>query len=218
MSSLSLVIANKNYSSWSLRAWLALRQSGLAFDEILVPLDLPETRAELLKHSPTGKAPCLIDGAIRVWESLAILEYLAERFPDARLWPAAADARALARAISAEMHAGFGNLRSTLPMNLRRKVARLDTDDATRADVARIEALWRDARRRFGEDGPFLFGSFTAADAMYAPVATRLHTYDIPIAHDTRVYVDTILGLPAFKEWTEAALAEPWVVDADEVD
>lgn len=218
MAELTLVIANKSYSSWSLRPWIAMTHAGIPFDEQLIPFDRPDTRALMLAHSPSGKVPCLVDGVTRVWESLAILEYLAERFPDAQLWPRQADARAYARAISAEMHAGFHALRTQFPMNLRRKIPGHAPSAATRADVDRIEALWREGRSRFGGDGPFLLGAFGAADAMYAPVVTRLDTYDITVADDTRLYMNAVLALPAFTAWKDAALAEPWIVPDDEID
>jgi len=214
---LTLVIANKAYSSWSLRPWLALRQAGIAFEELLIPLDQPDTRRRVLEHSPAGKVPVLIDGEVRVWETLAILEYLAERFPEARLWPRERAARAHARAVSSEMHAGFAALRQHYPMNVRKRIARAPTPEVE-IDIARIDAMWRDARQRFGTGGPFLFGAFTAADAMYAPVVSRFETYGVTVGPAARAYMDTVLGLPAFKEWVEAAHREEWIVAADEVE
>lgn len=218
----TLVIANRLYSSWSLRPWLLLRQLGIAFDEILVPLGEPGTRARIQEHSPAGKVPVLIDGGITVWESLAIAEYAAERWSEAGVWPQDRAARALARAISSEMHAGFGALRSACPMNLGKRFAARDRGEAVAADVHRITALWRDARARFGQaantTGPFLFGAFCAADAMYAPVVTRLDTYGFAVEPDTRAYMDAILSLPALAAWREAALREPWTFGEDEVD
>jgi glutathione S-transferase len=214
----TLVIANKLYSSWSLRPWLLLRQLGIAFDEIVIPLDRPDTRERILVHSPAGKAPVFVDGETSVWESIAICEYAADRWPDTGVWPADRAARALARSISAEMHAGFGAVRRALPMNLGKRFAARDRGGDVAREVARIEAMWRDARRRYGQGGPFLFGAFSAADAMYAPVVTRLDTYSVPVAPETRAYVDAILSLPAYREWLDAALAEPWTVPSDEVD
>lgn len=214
----TLVIANKLYSSWSLRPWLLLRQCGIAFDEIVIPLDQPDTRARILQHSPAGKVPILVDGEITVWESLAIMEYAAERWPEAGVWPADRAARALARAVSAEMHAGFQALRSRCHMNLGKRYAARDRGEGVAADAARIAAIWRDARARFGEGGPFLFGAFSAADAMFAPVVTRLDTYSIPVPPEARAYMDAILALPSFREWREAALRETWIVEKDEVD
>jgi glutathione S-transferase len=210
----TLVIANKLYSSWSLRPWLLMRQLGIPFDEVLIPLDQPDTRARILEHSPAGKVPVLVDGATRVWESIAILEHLADAHP---VWPSDPQARALARSISAEMHAGFGALRSACPMNLGKRYAHRDRGEAVARDVARVTAIWREARERFGAGGPFLFGAFSGADAMYAPVVTRLDTYSIPVDPGTRAYMDAILGLPAFREWRDAALDEAWIVDHDEV-
>ncbi len=213
----TLVIAYKLYSSWSMRPWLLMRHLGIAFDEIVIPLDRPDTRARVLEHSPAGKVPILKDGDVTVWESLAIMEYVAET-AGAPVWPEDGKARAMARAVAAEMHAGFGALRSACPMNLGKRYPSRDRGEAVARDVARFEAIVRDARARFGAGGPFLFGAFSAADAMYAPLATRLDTYSIPVDPATRAYVDAILGLPAFREWRAAALRETWVVEHDEVD
>jgi glutathione S-transferase len=213
----TLVIANKLYSSWSLRPWLLLTHLGIAFDEIVIPLDQPQTKAEMLKHSPAGKVPILIDGDVTVWETVAIMEYAADAFK-AQVWPSDRKARAMARSVSAEMHAGFGALRSACPMNLGKKFARRDRGEAVARDVARFEEVLRQARGRFGDGGPFLFGAFSAADAMFAPLATRLDTYSFDLDPATRAYVDTILSLPAFKKWRTAALKESWIVADDEVD
>jgi len=212
----TLVIANKCYSSWSLRPWLLMKQLGIPFDEIVIPLDLPDTKAKVLAHSPAGKVPILIDGDVTVWESISIMEYIGDAF--APVWPSDRDARAMARSVAAEMHAGFSALRSACPMNLGRKFAQKDRGEAVARDVARFSEIVRQARERFGAGGPFLFGAFSAADAMYAPLATRLDTYSIAIDATTRAYVDAILALPAFQEWRSAALKEEWIVDADEVD
>ena len=176
---LQLVIGNKNYSSWSFRPWLAMKVARIAFEETVIPLDAPDFKSRLTALSGAGKVPVLIEGDTRVWESLAILEYLAEKFPEASLWPRDAQARAHARAISAEMHAGFQALRRELPMNMRRPVKPHPLAVDAAADVARIEAIWSDCRRRFGQGGPFLYGAFGAADAMYAPVVSRFHTYGV---------------------------------------
>jgi glutathione S-transferase len=213
----TLVIANKLYSSWSLRPWLLMRQLGLAFDEILIPLDQPHTKEEILKHSPGGTVPILIDGDVTVWETIAIMEYVGETF-GVPVWPADRKARALARSVSAEMHAGFRGLRSACPMNLGKRYARADRGEAVARDVARFSEIVRDARGRFGQGGPFLFGAFSAADAMFAPLVTRLDTYSIDLDAQTRTYVDTILALPSFQEWRSAGLKEPWIVADDEVD
>jgi glutathione S-transferase len=214
----TLVIGNKNYSSWSLRPWLAMRAAGIAFEEMVIPLDEPETKALILDHSPAGKVPILVDGPVTVWESLAILEYIAEAYPESRLWPEDRAARAHARAISAEMHAGFGALRDACPMNLRKRFACRDRGGQVARDVERIQAMWLDCRQRFGADGPFLFGTFSAADAMYAPVVSRFHTYSIPVDGVVQAYMGAVMGLPAFNEWRRAALAEPWTLLHDEVD
>ena len=213
----TLVIANKCYSSWSLRPWLLMKQLGIAFDEITIPLDLPDTKEKVLKHSPAGKVPILIDGDVTAWESIAIMEYVGETY-GARVWPEDLKARAMARSVAAEMHAGFSGLRSACPMNLGKKYAARDRGEAVARDVARFSEIVHQARERFGAGGRFLFGAFSAADAMYAPLVTRLDTYSIALDATTRAYVDMILSLPAFQEWRSAAMKEEWIVDADEVD
>jgi len=215
---LTLIIGNKNYSSWSLRPWLAMKVAGIAFDEIVIPLYEAESREQVLKYSPTGKVPALIDGDRHIWESLAILEYLAEKFPAAHLWPADAGARSHARAVAAEMHAGFMPLRKSCPMNMWRPVIKRELTPEAAANVMRVEAIWAESRARFGAGGPFLFGRFGAADAMYAPVVARFHTYDVAVGHGTRAYMQAIMALPAWTEWRDAALKEPWVLAEDEVD
>ncbi len=213
----TLVIANKTYSSWSLRPWLLMKQLGVAFDEITIPLDLPDTREKVLKHSPAGKVPILIDGDVTVWESISIMEYVGEAY-GAPIWPEDRKARAMARSVAAEMHAGFSALRSACPMNLGKRYAQRDRGEAVARDVARFSDIVRDARGLFGAGGPFLFGAFSAADAMYAPLATRLDTYSVALDAPARSYVDAILALPAFQEWRSAAMKEEWIVDADEID
>jgi glutathione S-transferase len=213
----TLVIANKLYSSWSLRPWLLLKQFGIPFDEILIPLDLPDTKERVLKHSPAGKVPILVDGDATVWESIAIMEYAGDAL-GAPVWPQDRAARAMARSVAAEMHAGFSALRSACPMNLGKKYAAKDRGEAVARDVTRFSEIVRQARERFADGGPFLFGAFSAADAMYAPLVTRLDTYSFDLDATTRAYADAILALPAFREWRAAALQETWIVDADEVD
>jgi glutathione S-transferase len=218
MAKLHLVIANKNYSSWSLRPWMAMTMVGLPFDESMILLDTPTAKKEIAEHSGAGRLPVLHHGKITVWETLAILEYLAETFPEKNLWPKSKAARAVARAISNEMHAGFTGLRNACPMNLRRPQKPVVLNDATKADVARIEQIWRECRKTYGKGGKFLFGKFCIADAMFAPVATRFETYAIPVAKDTRAYMDAVMATKAFTTWKAAALIETWIVSHDEID
>jgi glutathione S-transferase len=215
---LKLVIGNKNYSSWSLRPWIAMKVAGIAFEEEVISLDAQDFKARVAKVSGTGKVPALIDGEVHVWESLAILEYLAERFPAALLWPADPAARAEARAIAAEMHAGFLPLRRHLPMNMWRPAQRRELSPEAQANVARIDGIWTRCRTHFGAAGPFLFGTFGAADAMYAPVVSRFHTYAVAVSPLARAYMDAVMALPAWREWHSAAVKEPWVLPEDEVD
>jgi glutathione S-transferase len=209
---LTLVIGNKNYSSWSLRPWLALKATGQAFGEQLIVLRRPETKAELLLHSPAGKVPVLKHGDLTVWESLAICEYIAETWPEAGLLPGDSRARAVARSVMSEMHAGFAALRRELPMDIN-KLSPLAQTGATpgeeaRLDIARVQQIWQDCRGRFGRDGAFLFGRFTLADAMYAPVATRFRSYGVTMDAISAAYVDAIYALPAMQEWCAAAARE----------
>jgi glutathione S-transferase len=218
MAKLHLVIANKNYSSWSLRPWMAMAMAGLPFDETIIPLDTPATKNQIAKHSGAGRLPVLHHGKITIWETLAILEYLAETFPKKNLWPKSKSARALARAISNEMHAGFTGLRDACPMNLHRSPKPVMLNDATRADIARIEEIWRECRKTYGKGGKFLFGKFCIADAMFAPVVTRFETYAIPVGRETKAYMDAVTSTRAFQSWKAAALKESWIVAHDEVD
>jgi glutathione S-transferase len=213
----TLVVGNRNYSSWSLRGWLAARATGVPFHEVLIRLSEPGSKAELLKHSPAGRVPVLRHGERVIWDSLAIIEYLAEACPDAGLWPADPAARAHARSIAAEMHAGFQALRAHMPMNLRKSLPGKGRARDVEADIERIGAIWRDCRGRHGADGSYLFGPFTAADAMYTPVATRFRTYAVELDDVCQAYVDAVLTRPDFLEWHEAALTEPWVIEEDEV-
>jgi glutathione S-transferase len=206
---LTLVIGNKNYSSWSMRPWLALKAGDIAFDEVFIPLYTGEAdKKRILGFSHSGKVPILIDGAVTVWDSLAIIEYAAERFPQARLWPEDRASRAHARSISAEMHSGFMALRNQCGMNLHRPVGAVDLSADTRADIARIQQIWTECRQRYGKSGPFLFGAFSGADAMFAPVVHRFLTYAIEVGPEARQYMDAMTALPAFAEWTRAGLAE----------
>lgn len=218
MSKLHLVIGNKNYSSWSLRPWIAMSMAGLPFNETVIQLDTPDTKRLLAEHTKAGRVPVLHHDKLTVWESLAIMEYLADTFPEKKLWPAGKAARAAARAISNEMHAGFSALRNACPMNLRRPRKLVPMPDAAKADCQRIIALWRECRETFGKGGKFLFGKFTIADAMYAPVVSRFDTYAIPVETDTRAYMDAVMNTRAFREWKEAALKEEWIIKDDEVD
>ena len=214
MADLTLYIGNKNYSSWSLRAWLALKATNVAFDEVVIPLYQPGSRETILKYSPSGRVPALRHGAVTVWESLAICEYLAEAFPTFDLWPKDPRARAVARAVSAEMHSGFRAMREQLPMNIRSSFPGRTLTAEAQSDINRIMAIWRDCRTRFGEGhGDFLFGQFTIADAMYAPVVTRFRTYKIELEEVAQAYCDTIMALPALQEWIAAARNEPMIID-----
>jgi len=215
---LKLIIGNKNYSSWSLRPWIAMKVAGIAFAEQVISLNDPQFKRTVTAISPTGKVQALADGELHVWESLAILEYLAERFPDAKLWPHDPKSRAHARAIAAEMHAGFVPLRSECPMNFWRPVKKRELSVDAVANVTRIDAMWDDCRSRFGAGGPFLFGTFGAADAMYAPVVSRFATYAVEVGPRSRAYMEVVMGLAAWQEWKAAALQEPWVLAEDEPD
>jgi glutathione S-transferase len=217
VTSCTLIIGNRNYSSWSLRGWLAATLSGIAFETELVRLSEPGSQAALLRASPAGKVPLLRHGERVIWDSLAIIEYLAELCPHAGLWPVDADARALARSITAEMHAGFGALRANMPMNLRKSLPGKGRGQGVAEDIARIAAIWRDARTGFGQSGPFLFGRYSAADAMYTPVASRFRTYDVELDPTCQAYADAVLSWPAFLAWRTAALEEPWIIPEDEV-
>lgn len=216
--SLKLILGNKNYSSWSLRPWIAMRQAGLAFEEEVIPLYEPGSRERILKYSPAGKVPILIDGDITIWESLAILDYIAERFPKTALWPSDPKARAHARAVSAEMHAGFRPLRLHCPMNMRRVNKRRELTAEVASDVRRIEEIWTDCRARFGQGGPFLFGRFSAADAMYAPVVSRFASYAIGVGAACEAYMAAMMALPAWEEWRSVGVAEPWIMPNNELD
>ena len=223
MSKPLLIIGNKNYSSWSLRPWLALRAGGIEFDEKLVPLfadDWAERKAEL----PSGTVPVLEHDGLVMWETLAILEYAAETWPDAKLWPSDVKARAMARVVSSEMHAGFTAVRSNMPMNIRSSDPGRGRghDDAAKAavkrDIHRIEQVWCDCRETYGASGDFLFGAFTNADAMFAPVVSRFTTYGVALNPTAQAYMDAVQTLPAMIEWSNAGRAEPWTIKEDEID
>ncbi len=206
MSELRLIIGNKNYSSWSLRPWLAMKVAGIAFSEERIALYGPGSKEKILAFSPAGKVPCLIDGDLRIWDSLSICEYLAEKTPP--LWPQDRAARAHARSISAEMHSGFQNLRTHMSMNIRKRYPGKGRTPEVLAEIARIVEMWSECRVRFGASGPFLFGRFAIADAMYAPVVLRLRTYEVELPPAARAYADAILALPALQEWVAAAASE----------
>jgi len=212
MPEFTIYIGNKNYSSWSLRAWLMVKQTGAAFREVLIPLYQPQSRPELLRHSPSGKVPALAHGEVTVWESLAIGEYLAELFPEAKLWPESREARAAARAVSQEMHAGFLPLRRHFPMNMRSIFERAIIPEI-QGDIDRITALWHDCRKQFGIGGPFLFGGFTIADAMYAPVVSRFRTFKVPLDPEADAYAAAVAAWPAYQEWLAAARNEPMIIE-----
>ncbi|MET0221864.1 MAG: glutathione S-transferase family protein [Tardiphaga sp.] len=217
--SLTLVIGNKNYSSWSMRPWLALKAAGIGFNEVFVPLYTDSAdKQRILDYSPAGKVPILVDGDITVWDSLAIIEYAAERFPDANLWPQDRAARAHARAISAEMHSGFMALRRECGMNLHRPVAAKPLSDEAQGNIARVQEIWTDCRARYGATGPYLFGAFSAADAMYAPVVHRFLSFAIAVTPPVRAYMDAMQAQPAFRQWTAEALAETLVIPRLEED
>ncbi|MBW4470186.1 MAG: glutathione S-transferase family protein [Stenomitos rutilans HA7619-LM2] len=206
---LTLVIGNKNYSSWSLRPWLAMQQFGLEFNEVRLTLYTPDSPQQIQQYSPAGKVPVLIDNTLTVWDSLAILEYLAERFPTLPWLPEPIAARAIARSICAEMHSGFAALRHHMPMNCRAKLPGKGMTPDVQTDIDRITAIWRDCRQTYGTSGSLLFGAFTIADAMFAPVALRFVTYEVPLDRTCSQYVESILALPAIQTWIQAAKAEP---------
>jgi glutathione S-transferase len=216
---LTLYIGNKNYSSWSFRPWLAMKAANIAFEEVLVPIYTGAAdKQRILDVSAAGKVPVLTDGDVTVWDSIAIIEYLAEKFPRAGLWPGDVAARAHARAISAEMHGGFGALRRECGMNIHRPVRAKVLSEETEENIARVQDIWTDCRARYGRAGPFLFGGFTAADAMYAPVVHRFRTYAIEVSQPVRAYMEAMLAYPAFAEWTAQALAEALVIERFETD
>lgn len=207
MARLVLVVGTKRYSSWSLRPYLALKQAGLPFDEVVIKLRQPDTKTHILEHSPSGKVPLLKDGDLLVWDSLAICDYVAELACAVPLWPESKAARAVARSVSAEMHSGFVPLRQNLPMDLAQDFPLPELPEEAQADIARIQSLWEDCRQRFGAAGPFLFGRWSIADAMYAPVATRFKTYGVPLSPVAQAYVEATYVLPAMVEWIAAAQA-----------
>jgi len=218
MSDLKLIIGNKNYSSWSLRPWIALKYFKIEFEEELIPFhDMEAFHQSIAEYSGARRVPVLLHKDRVIWDSLSILEYLAEIFPQFNLWPEDQGARAHARSISAEMHSGFTAVRAALPMNLHRPVETYPLADDVLADIARITEVWREARNTYGSSGPFLYGAFSNADAMFAPVVSRFHTYGVPVETGIRDYMDSILATEAFKEWQVEGLKETWFVKEDEV-
>jgi len=221
--SLTLIIGNKNYSSWSLRPWIAMKAAGIPFEEVLVPLYGPGSAEKILQYSPAGKVPILHDGNFAVWDSLAILEYVAEKYPDAGLWPTDMQARGRARSVAAEMHSGFQALRNTCNMNLWLPPKPRPMPDDVLANMRRIETIWAECRAQYGQrsesGGPFLFGArFGNADAMYAPVVARFHNYGLPVSPASRAYMEAVMALPAWREWYDAAMKETWVLQHNEPD
>lgn len=216
MPALSLLIGNKNYSSWSLRPWLLLSQTGLEFEEVRVAFGSSDFAERVRAYSPAGKVPALRHGALTVWDSLAICEYLAETFPEIRAWPRAAGERALARSISAEMHSGFTALRAQMPMNVRASGRRVPSTPELERDLARVREIWSDCRARSASRGPFLFGDFSIADAMYAPVAFRFATYGVALGPAEAAYVESLRRLPAMAEWAAASAAEIEIEESSE--
>jgi glutathione S-transferase len=213
---LTLVIGNKNYSSWSFRPWIAMKVADIQFEEELIPLYEPGSRERVLRYSPADKVPVLIDGDQAVWESIAILEHLAERFPKAGIWPSDRHARGHARSVAAEMHAGFQALRKACPMNMWLPPKPRPQSAEVNDNVRRINSIWRDCLERYG--GPFLFGMFCAADAMFAPVVSRFHTYGILVSPKCHAYMDRVMDLPAWREWYGAAMKEKWIMAHNEPD
>jgi len=212
---LTLVVGNKNYSSWSMRPWMALKAAGIAFDEVVLPLytDNPADKQRILDYSPAGKVPILVDGAVTVWDSLAILEYLAEKFPEKGIWPKDAAVRAHARSISAEMHSGFMALRGECSMNIRRPPQHRALSADAKANAARVREIWSTCRGKYGQGGQFLFGAFSGADAMYAPIVHRFRTYGVEADGAAADYMRAMQAHPAFEEWSAGALKETWAIE-----
>jgi glutathione S-transferase len=216
---LTLVVGNKNYSSWSMRPWMALKAAGIAFDEVVISLYSGDAdKQKILKYSPAGKVPILVDGAVTVWDSLAIIEYAAEKFPEKGIWPKDAAARAHARSISAEMHSGFVPLRSECSMNIHRPHQRRVLSADAVANVARLQEIWSECRSKYGQGGSFLFGTFSGADAMFAPIVHRFRTYGVEVKGSAADYMAAMQAHPAFEAWTAAALKETWVIEKFEND
>lgn len=217
MEKFKLIIGNKAYSSWSLRAWLALKHTGVPFTETVLFMDTPAFKPAILKYSPTGKVPLLKLDSLAVWDSFAICEYLAEQFPAAKLWPEDAAARALARSVSAEMHSGFMAIRKNMPFNCRASGRHVSMTAELETEINRVTELWRECQKHYGQGGPWLFGRFSIADAMYIPVALRFVTYGTKLDGTARTYLETAQSLPAIREWIAAAILEKEVIETSEV-
>jgi glutathione S-transferase len=212
-----LLIGNKNYSSWSLRPWLAMRVANIEFEEVNIPLYTPEGKAEIRKYSNAGKVPLLIANEQVIWDTLAIVEYLAEKHPEKALWPLASDCRAIARSVVCEMHSSFNEIRNQLPMNCRRMTRFENISADLQKDIDRVLQIWQECREQYGEQGDFLFGNFSIADAFYAPVVLRFNTYSIPVNDTTQSYIDTIIALPEIQEWIESSKQDPLIVEDYEI-
>ena len=217
MADFTLWIGNKNYSSWSLRGWLMAKLAGITFEEVMVRLDLPDRTGRIRPSSPSGRVPALKHGDLVIWDSLAIAEYLAETFPARKMWPTDAKARAIARAVSAEMHSGFQALRGQLPMNMHRDRPAIAYNADAQRDIDRIQEIWRDCRARFGGGGHYLFGSPTIADAMFAPVVSRFASYRVKLDGNAEAYCEAMWQWPPLEAWRDAALAETWIIEKDEI-
>lgn len=218
MSTYTLYIGNKNYSTWSLRPWLAMQVAKIPFEEKMILLFDDDWKANVAKVSPSARVPVLVDGDLRIWETMAILEYLAERHPDKGFWPEDREARAMARSVANEMHAGFTALRNHMPMNIRKSHPGKGMGEGVAEDIARVCEIWNDCRARFGAGGPFLFGKFCNADAMFAPVVSRLTTHVVELDDVSAAYRDAVQALPEMIAWSDAGRAEPWIVPEDEID
>ncbi|GGO87019.1 glutathione S-transferase [Marinobacterium nitratireducens] len=214
---MELIIGNKNYSSWSLRPWLLLSYHGIKFDEERIPLDLPDTATRIAAFSEAGKVPVLRDGDLTVWDSLAICEYVSERYLDGKGWPRGTEARAQARAVSAEMHSGFPEVRNRLPMNCRALGRQVELTESLQREIARIDRIWSQCRQRYADAGPWLFGAFSIADCMFAPVVFRFRTYGIAVSEVSTAYMHQILGLDAVGKWEQSAQAETEILESEEM-
>ncbi len=213
----TLIIGNKNYSSWSLRPWLVMKHLGLDFNEVVIPLFQGNFKEKILAHSHAGKVPILKGDGFDLWDSLSICEFLNDQYPEGKLWPTEAKAKAVARSISCEMHSGFFNIRNDMPMNMRRVIDGVTPSAACQTEIDRVVEIWTNCREEFGKEGPYLFGAFTIADAMYAPVVNRFVTYQVPVSGQAATYMKTMQDMPSMKEWKADAIKEDWVIEAVEL-